>query len=42
MDWKLPAGRVRRGTNELAVRVHPNCPTGLTLEEVHLALTYPE
>ncbi len=42
MDWKLPAGRVRRGTNELAVKVHPNCPAGLTLEEVHLALTYPE
>jgi hypothetical protein len=40
MGWKLPAGRVRRGTNQLTVRVHPNCPAGLTLEEVHLALTY--
>ncbi|MDE2758060.1 MAG: hypothetical protein OXU26_05980 [Acidobacteriota bacterium] len=40
MDWKLPRGRIHRGTNELTVRVHPNCPAGLTLEEVHLALNY--
>lgn len=40
MDWKLPPGRVHRGTNQLTVRVHPNCPVGLTLEEVHLALSY--
>ena len=41
MDWKLPPGRVHQGTNEFTVRVHPNCPVGLTLEEVHLALSYP-
>ena len=39
-DWKLPPGRIHRGTNELTVRVQPNCPAGLTLEEVHLALNY--
>ena len=40
MDWKLRPGRIHRGTNELTVRVQPNCPVGLTLEEVHLALRY--
>lgn len=42
MAWKLPPDRVRQGTNQLTVKVHPNCPAGLTLEEVHLALTYPD
>ena len=38
--WKLPPGRVHQGTNQLTVRVHPNCPAGLTLEEVHLGLKF--
>ena len=40
LRWKLPQDYAHQGTNDFTVLVHQNCPVGLTLEEVHLAISY--
>lgn len=40
LQWKLPQDCAHRGANDFTVQVHKNCPVGLTLEDVHLAISY--